>query len=93
MSQDDILVRLKKDVRSLLISTKMGLHPGQLGRDYIDMLGQPLPLKPLGFRDIMDMVNSMPDVVSVHYRPDGQPYLKGTGFMLLKNYKHQFGLF
>ncbi|KAM9280647.1 tudor domain-containing protein 5 [Cariama cristata] len=63
---------LKKEVRSLLMAAKEGLTPAELEQEYMAMIGQPLPLRDLGFRSTLELVADMPEVVTVC------PYEKGT---------------
>uniref|UniRef100_A0A452G9J9 Tudor domain-containing protein 5 n=1 Tax=Capra hircus TaxID=9925 RepID=A0A452G9J9_CAPHI len=74
--QERIQECLRKEIRSLLISTKDGLTPQQLEKEYLLMVGNHLPLRILGYRSIMELVLDMPDVVSVCPCGDGTVILK-----------------
>ncbi|KAM6166237.1 tudor domain-containing protein 5 [Erethizon dorsatum] len=74
--QERIQDSLRKEIRSLLISTKDGLTPHQLEKEYLLMVGNRLPLRILGYRSTMELVLDMPDVVSVCPCGDGTIILK-----------------
>ncbi|XP_052593233.1 tudor domain-containing protein 5 isoform X2 [Peromyscus californicus insignis] len=74
--QERIQDCLRKEIRSLLISTKDGLTPQQLEKEYLLMVGNHLPLRILGYRSTMELVLDMPDVVSVCPFGDGNIILK-----------------
>ncbi|KFO30683.1 Tudor domain-containing protein 5 [Fukomys damarensis] len=74
--QERIQDCLRKEIRSLLISTKDGLTPHQLEKEYLLMVGNRLPLRILGYRSTMELVSDMPDVVSVCPCGDGGVILK-----------------
>ncbi|XP_048665898.1 tudor domain-containing protein 5 isoform X4 [Marmota marmota marmota] len=78
--QERIQECLRKEIRSLLISTKDGLTPQQLEKEYLLMVGNHLPLRILGYRSTMELVLDMPDVVSVCPCGDGTVILKGKIF-------------
>uniref|UniRef100_A0A8C8XYI1 Tudor domain-containing protein 5 n=1 Tax=Panthera leo TaxID=9689 RepID=A0A8C8XYI1_PANLE len=74
--QERIQECLRKEIRSLLISTKDGLTPQQLEKEYLLMVGSHLPLRVLGYRSTMELVLDMPDVVTVCPCGDGTVILK-----------------
>ncbi|XP_032147162.1 tudor domain-containing protein 5 [Sapajus apella] len=74
--QERIQECLRKEIRSLLISTKDGLSPQQLEKEYLLMVGNHLPLRILGYRSTMELVLDMPDVVSVCSGAGGTVILK-----------------
>ncbi|KAM7336105.1 hypothetical protein ACRRTK_004598 [Alexandromys fortis] len=74
--QERIQDCLRKEIRSLLISTKDGLTPQQLEKEYLLMVGNHLPLRILGYQSTMELVLDMPDVVCVCPCGDGTVILK-----------------
>ena len=65
------VVFVRRMLRSLLVSEKNGLTPKQLVRDYQRFVGEAIPLSSLGFKSLMQLVSSMPDVIQVQKRAGG----------------------
>ncbi|XP_078096023.1 tudor domain-containing protein 5 [Mustelus asterias] len=76
--QEKLLEVLKKELRSLLISAKNSLTPGELERDYHSMMGKRLPLCALGYRSVQELASNIPDTIEVRTCGDGI-LLKGVG--------------
>ncbi|XP_038613816.1 tudor domain-containing protein 5 isoform X2 [Tachyglossus aculeatus] len=74
--QERIQECLRKEIRSLLISIKDGVSPLQLEREYLSMVGNPLPLQLLGYRSTMELVLDMPDVIHISHCGNGNIILK-----------------
>ncbi len=70
------MITIKKDIRSLLISSPVGLNIQSLLDDYRSMLGRQLPFQELGYSSALEMIKRMPDVVIPVFR-GGVMYLKG----------------
>ncbi|XP_007667130.2 tudor domain-containing protein 5 isoform X1 [Ornithorhynchus anatinus] len=74
--QERIQECLRKEIRSLLISIKDGVSLLQLEREYLSMVGNPLPLQLLGYRSTMELVLDMPDVIHISHCGNGSIILK-----------------
>ena len=77
IGDDSRLLKVKKEIRSLLISSPVGLRVQDLLDDYRSMLGKHLPFEELGYTSALDMIKHMPDVVIPVFRAGGVMYLKG----------------
>ncbi|XP_077598172.1 tudor domain-containing protein 5-like isoform X2 [Stigmatopora nigra] len=84
LNKDKVLDEFKKDIRSLLISSKTGSTPNDLMHDYAEILGRPMPLNFLGFHNVLHMAMELPDVVSVRRTSDGY-LLKAVGVPSTRN--------
>lgn len=69
---------VKKTIRSLLLSAKNGLTPVQLTKDYLAMIGNPIPVQELGFPSLFELLKHMPDAVAMHKSRGGTLMLRGV---------------
>ncbi|NXY48322.1 TDRD5 protein, partial [Ceuthmochares aereus] len=74
--QGGLMELLKKEVRSLLLTDKEGLTPAQLEKEYMAMIGKPLPLRDLGFQSTLELMAKMPEVVRICPQEKGTFILK-----------------
>ena len=77
MSKNKDIVSVKKSIRAILLSAKNGLTVDELRKDYKDMIGESIPLRELDCNSVMELVQKMPDVVSVHKSAQGVNILRG----------------
>lgn len=68
---------VKKEIRSLLISSPIGLRLADLLSDYRSMIGKHLPFQEFGYSSALEMIKHMPDVVHPVFRPGGAMFLEG----------------
>ena len=69
--REQLLIQVKRDVRSLLISAKSGLAIPDLYRDYQSLVFNPLPFRQLGFETARAFLQSIPDVCRCQLLPGG----------------------
>ena len=68
---------VKKEIRSLLLSSPVGLSLQDLLSDYRSMIGSHLPFQQLGYSSALDFIKDIPDVVYPVFRAGGVMYLEG----------------
>lgn len=66
------LEEVKSMLRAVLMSCKEGVPAHVLQRDYREVTQEPLPFKKLGFSNLDDFINSIPDVVRVRRNKEGE---------------------
>ena len=71
MDQDQILGKLKKELRSLLISAPRGVALPLLAKDYKMVMGKELPYREIGYRTLEQLIDSIPDTIRLGHGPAG----------------------
>ncbi|XP_061178264.1 tudor domain-containing protein 7-like [Saccostrea echinata] len=66
------LEEVKSMLRAVLMSCKEGVPAHILQRDYREITQEPLPFKKLGFSNLDEFINSIPDVVKVRRNKQGE---------------------
>ena len=54
-------------LRSVLLSAKGGVALDKLETDYVDLVGFPIPVRELGFRDLPSLLRSIPDICTLQW--------------------------
>ncbi len=78
MDRGELLEKTKKELRSLLISAPRGVPVRLLLNDYKMVTGKELPYRQLGFRNLQDMISSIPEVAQTGMGATGELTLFGV---------------
>jgi len=57
------VLQVTRHVRALLISAPNGLNIIEIQNDYLNIIGKTFPYRELGFKEPIDLLKAMPDVV------------------------------
>lgn len=71
MDQDQVRSKLKKELRSLLISAPRGVALPLLTKDYKMVMGKELPYREMGYRTVEQFIDSIPDTIRLGHGPAG----------------------
>ena len=72
-----LLERTRRNLRSVLMSEKLGVPLELLARDYRQLVGEDLPWTGLGFPTLQELLDSLPDVCSLEWRGNQQTVVSG----------------
>lgn len=61
-NKEEALLKVSKNVRALLISTKSGLSVAEIQRDYNTWIGKPFPFREMGYKEPLDLLKDLPGV-------------------------------
>ncbi len=75
MDNAELFEKIKKGIRALLISAPRGVPTRLFLVDYRKVMGQELPFRALGFRDVREFIHGLPDVIREAPGPTGEPTL------------------
>ncbi len=73
MDNEKLLDRVRKDLRSVLISAPRGVPIRMLIRDFKTVLGYELPYRQFSFQTVEDFVRKVPDVARISSGVTGEP--------------------
>lgn len=67
-----LLEDVKLNLRSVLVSMPKGCKQSNIARDYKEFLGEMLPWRTLGFKNLYELLISMPDVAKLEFRQEDE---------------------
>ena len=67
-----LLEEVKLNLRSVLVSMPKGCKQSNIAKDYKEFLGEMLPLRALGFKNLYELLISMPDVAKLEFRKEDE---------------------
>lgn len=63
---ESYLLEVKNVLRSILISSPLIINVSELDSDFKEQMGIKIPFQKLGFKSLLEFLNSIPDVLTVN---------------------------
>ena len=67
-----LLEDVKINLRSVLVSMPKGCKQSNIAKDYKEFLGEMLPYRALGFKNLYELLISIPDVAKLEFRKEDE---------------------